>query len=75
MWLPTNYGNLLIDSYSTGSFFITVRDNKCINSKNKAKGFWEMLRDNKTNVTLQIIDPVDKTTIISVKTNRFARFQ
>jgi hypothetical protein len=26
-----------------------------------------MLRDNKTNVTLQIIDPVDKTTIIDKK--------
>jgi hypothetical protein len=26
-------------------------NNKCINSKNKAKGFWEMLRDNKANVT------------------------
>jgi hypothetical protein len=24
-------------------------NNKCINSKNKAKGFWEMLRDNKAN--------------------------
>jgi hypothetical protein len=35
-------------------------NNKCINSKNKAKGFWEMLRDNKTNVTpSQIIDPVN----------------
>jgi hypothetical protein len=22
-------------------------NNKCINSKNKAKGFWEMLRDKK----------------------------
>jgi hypothetical protein len=43
-------------------------NNKCINSKNKAKGFWEMLRDNKANVTpSQIIDPVDKTTIIDKK--------
>ena len=44
-------------------------NNKCINSKkNKAKGFWEMLRDNKTNATSsQIIDPVDKTTIIDKK--------
>jgi hypothetical protein len=33
-------------------------NNKCINSKNKAKGFWEMLRDNKANVApSQIIDP------------------
>jgi hypothetical protein len=38
-------------------------NNKCINSKNKAKDFWEMLRNNKANVTpSQIIDPVDKTT-------------
>jgi hypothetical protein len=30
--------------------------------------FWEMLRDNKANVTpSQIIDPVDKTTIIDKK--------
>jgi hypothetical protein len=39
-----------------------------INSKNKAKDFWEMLRNNKANVTpSQIIDPVDKTTIIDKK--------
>ena len=43
-------------------------NNKCINSKNKANGFWEMLRDSKTNVTpSQIIDPVDTTTIIEKK--------
>jgi hypothetical protein len=48
----------------TAFFRLRLFNNKCINSKNKAKGFWEMLRDNKANVTpSQIIDPVDKTKV------------
>ena len=41
---------------------------QCIKPKQKAKGFWQMLKDTKNNINpSQIIDPVDKTTLIDKK--------
>ena len=36
--------------------------------KNNSKGFWEMLRENKSRINpTHVIDPVDKTTLIENK--------
>ena len=41
---------------------------KCCSSKNRAKGFWEMLKEKNQSVNPSyIIDPVDKTSIIEGK--------
>jgi len=43
-------------------------NNKCVCSKNNSKGFWEMLREDKSRCNpSHFIDPVDKTTLIENK--------
>ena len=43
-------------------------NNKCVSSKHNSKGFWEMLREDKSRGNpSHFIDPVDKTTLIENK--------
>ena len=43
-------------------------NNKCVSSKNNSKGFWKMLRADKSRRNpSHFTDPVDKTTLIANK--------